>query len=186
MSEIIEREVGPRGCGYPVEGGFYIEAIGAVGGMLPRFVVIDPALPWHFSRGVTIVDGDFIIEQGQVRTESDAAFNWERRQALTPLVTLFFGEHAQIAEDHIEQFHRELIVALDEQGFAQNDDGGADAFQYAIERIKESEKSMRRLAPHVQVGGQNAATRMRPLAPAPAPTAPGPERGATTRRERAA
>lgn len=179
MSEVIERQVGPRGCGYPVEGGFYIEAIGAVGGMLPRFVAIDPALPWHFSRGVTVVDGDFIIEQGQIKTESDAAFNWERRQALTPLVTLLFGEHAQIAEDHIEQFHRELIVALDEQGFAQADDGGADAFQHAIERIKKSEKSMRRMAPHVQIGGQNAARRFRPVAQTPTPITPTRQRKAS-------
>ncbi|MCC7165459.1 MAG: hypothetical protein IT331_23380 [Anaerolineae bacterium] len=157
MSEIIKRQVGPRGCGYPIEGGFYIEAIGAVGGMLPRFVSIDPALPWHFSRGVTIVDGDFILEQGQIKTESEAAFNWERRQALTPLVKLLFSEHAQIIQDHIEQFHRELIVALDEHGFAKEDDGGAEAFQKTIERIKQSEKSLRRLAPHVQVGGKNAA-----------------------------
>ena len=185
MRQIIERQVGPRGCGYPVEGGFYVEALGAVGGMLPRFVAIDPALPWHFSRGITIVDGDFIIEQGQVKTESDAAFNWERRQALTPLVTLLFGEHAQIADDHLEQFHRELIVALDEQGFAQDDDGGADAFQYAIERIRQSEKSMRRLAPHVQVGGQNAARRMGPIVRTPTSTAPARTPSETDRRTRA-
>ncbi len=157
MSEIIQREIGPRGCGYPVEGGFYIESIGAVGGMLPRFVSIEPALPWHFSRGVTIVDGDFILEQGQIKTESDAAFNWERRQMLTPLAKFLFSEHAEIVQEHIEQFHRELIVALDEHEFAQNDDGGADAFQKVMERIKESKTSMRRLAPHVQIGGRNAA-----------------------------
>lgn len=157
MSEIILREIGPRGCGYPVEGGFYIESIGAVGGMLPRFVSIDPALPWHFSRGVTIVDGDFILEQGQIKTESDAAFNWERRQMLTPLAKFLFSEHAEIVQEHIEQFHCELIVALDEHGFAQHDDGSADAFQKVMELIKESKTSMRRFAPHVQIGGRNAA-----------------------------
>lgn len=157
MSEIIERQVGPRGCGYPVQGGFYIESIGTVGGMLPSFVSIDPALPWHFSRGVTIVDGDYILEQGQIKTESDVAFNWGRRQLLTPLVKYFFSEHAQLIETHIEQFHRELIVALDEDGFAKQDDGSAEEFQHAIARIKQSEKSLRRLAPHVEIGGKNAA-----------------------------
>ncbi len=157
MSEIIQREIGPRGCGYPVEGGFYIESIGAVGGMLPRFVSIEPALPWHFSRGVTIVDGDFILEQGQIKTESDAAFNWERRQMFTPLVKFLFSEHAEIAQEHIEQFHRELIVALDQHGFTQHDDGGADSFQEVMECIKESKTSMRRMAPHIQIGGRNAA-----------------------------
>ncbi len=157
MSEIIQREIGPRGCGYPVEGGFYIESIGAVGGMLPKFVAIEPALPWHFSRGVTIVDGDFILEQGQIKTESDAAFNWERRQMLTPLAKFLFSEHADIVQEHIEQFHRELIVALDERSFAQNSDESADAFQNVMQSIKESKTCMRRLAPYVQIGGRNAA-----------------------------
>ncbi len=161
MSEIIQREIGPRGCGYPVEGGFYIESIGAVGGMLPKFVAIEPALPWHFSRGVTFVDGDFILEQGQVKTESDAAFNWERRQMLTPLAKFLFSEHAEIVQEHIEQFHRELIVTLDEHGFAKNDDASADAFQKVMERIKQSKISMRRLAPHIQIGGRNAARSIR-------------------------
>lgn len=152
MSEIIERQVGPRGCGYPVPGGFYIESIGAVGGMLPKFVALDPALAWHFARGVTIVDGDFILEQGQIKTESDAAFNWERRQMLVPLAKFLFGEYAQILDAHIEQFHRELVVALEEHGFAQHDDGSAEAFQKVMERIKQSKPSLRRIAPHVQIG----------------------------------
>lgn len=157
MSKTIERQVGPRGCGYPVAGGFYVESIGAVGGMLPRFVSIEPALPWHFSRGITLVDGDFILEQGQIKTESDAGLNWERRQMLAPLAQFLFGDHAQIAEDHIEQFHRALLVALDEQGFTTTDDGGADAFQQCLTRIKQSDLSLRRLAPHVEIGGRSAA-----------------------------
>lgn len=76
---------------------------------------------------------------------------------LTPLAKFLFSEHAEIVQEHIEQFHRELIVMLDEHGFAQNDDASADAFQNVMERIKESKTSMRRLAPHVQIGGRSAA-----------------------------
>ncbi len=144
MSEIVERRVGPRGCGYPVEGGCYIESIGGAGGMLPWFVPIEPPVPWHFFRGVTIIEGAFLLGQ----TESKDA-DYERRKLMEEFAQLFFGEHARLVEGHTEAFARELNLVLDENGHGEDDD--AKTFEAAVMRARESKSSLRRLAVHVRV-----------------------------------
>ncbi len=145
MSDIIEREVGPRGCGYPVEGGCYIESIGGAGGMLPWFVPIEPPIPWHFFRGVTIVDGAYILGQ----TESKDA-DYERLKLMEEFAQIFFGEHAKIVQGHAEQFARELNFVLDENGHPE-EGGDQKTFEHAVLRARESKNSLRRLASHVRV-----------------------------------
>lgn len=144
MSDIIERQVGPRGCGYPVEGGCYIESIGSAGGMLPWFVPIQPPVPWHFFRGVTIIDGAYLLAQ----TEGKDA-EYERLKLLEEFAQLFFGEHAKLVEGHTEQFARELNLVLDENGHSEGDN--EKTFEAAVGRARESKTSLRRLAPHVRV-----------------------------------
>lgn len=144
MNDISERQVGPRGCGYPVEGGCYIESIGGAGGMLPWFVPIEPPVSWHFFRGVMIVDGAFLLGQ----TESKDA-DYERRQLMQEFAQVFFGEHARLVEGHAESFARELNLVLDENGHGE--DGNANTFEAAVARARESKPSLRRLAVHVRV-----------------------------------
>lgn len=144
MSEIVERQVGPRGCGYPVEGGCYIESIGGAGGMLPWFVPIEPPVAWHFFRGVTILDGAFLLGQTEVK---DA--DYERRKLMEEFAQVFFGEHARLVEGHTETFARELNFVLDENGHGE--DGDAKSFEAAVTRARESKTSLRRLAVHVRV-----------------------------------
>lgn len=145
MSEVIAREVGPRGCGYPVEGGCYIESIGGAGGMLPWFVPIQPPVPWHFFRGITIVDGAYILGQ----TESKDT-DYERLKLMEEFAQIFFGEHAKIVKGHTEQFARELNLALDENGHPENG-GDEKTFEKAILGARESKNALRRLAPHVRI-----------------------------------
>lgn len=144
MSEIVEREVGPRGCGYPVEGGCYIESIGGAGGMLPWFVPIEPPVPWHFFRGVTIVDGAYIL----AKTEGKDA-DYERLKLMEEFAQIFFGEYAKLVQGHTEQFARELNFVLDENGHSEG--GDEKTFEKAILRARESKNSLRRLALHVRV-----------------------------------
>ena len=145
MSEVIEREVGPRGCGYPAEGGCYIESIGGAGGMLPWFVPIQPPVPWHFFRGVMIVDGAYILGQ----TEGKDA-DYQRLKLMEEFAQILFGEHAKIIKGHTEQFARELNFVLDQNGHPE-EDGDGKTFENAILRARESKNSLRRLAPHVRV-----------------------------------
>ncbi len=146
MSGLIERQVGPRGCGYPVEGGCYLESIGGAGGMLPWFVPINPAVPWHFFRGVTIIDGGYILAQ----TEGAKDVDYERLKLMEEFAQIFFGENAKIAEGHVEAFARELNLVLDENGHSAE---GADekTFEAAVLRARETKSSLRRLAVHVCV-----------------------------------
>ncbi len=146
MSDVVEREVGPRGCGYPVEGGCYLESIGGAGGLLPWFVPIKPEVPWHFFRGVTIVDGSYILRQ----TEGSKDVDYERLKLMEEFAQIFFGEHAKIAEGHMEQFARELNLVLDENGHPE-EGANATTFEAAVLRARESKVSLRRLAPHVRV-----------------------------------
>jgi len=163
MSGVTVREVGPRGCGYPVEGGCYIESIGGAGGMLPWFVPIQPPVPWHFFRGVTIVDGAYILASGHApgtssverdrlrlgQTESKDT-DYERLKLMEEFAQIFFGEHAKIVKGHTEQFARELNLALDENGHPENG-GDEKTFEKAILGARESKNALRRLAPHVRV-----------------------------------
>ena len=100
MSDIITRVVHRRGCGYPKEGGVYVESIGTADGTLPRIVIISPPIPLdHTHLGWVYVDLDAMLREQRVQhagPSQKTAEDYSLRRVLGPIVRDLFGDSARL------------------------------------------------------------------------------------------
>ncbi len=145
------REVGPRGCGYPEEGGYYVESIGGPEGTLPMFVPLDPPVPYQFFRGVVRLDGDYIIEKGQIKTLSAAADEARVRKMVDQIAGFIFGDGARVREGMCLKFHHDLFEILMENGWEPTTSPDSLAVQILREKVLKDENLLGKLGASVEI-----------------------------------
>lgn len=145
------REVGPRGCGYPEEGGYYIECIGGPDGTLPMFVPLNPPVPYQFFRGVVRLDGDYVMEKGQVKTLSTAAEEARVRGKVDLIARFVFGDAARVREGQCLKFHHDLFEILIENSWDSKTAPDTLAVQILKEKVLNDEMMLKKLGALVEL-----------------------------------
>jgi hypothetical protein len=145
------REVGPRGCGYPEPGGYYVECIGSPDGTLPMFVPLEPPAPYQFFRCVVRLDGDYVIEKGQVKTLSTVGEEARVREMVDLVARYIFGSAARVREGRCLKFHHDLFEILIENGWQPRTSPDTLAVQILQTKVMKDEALLKKLGSSVEL-----------------------------------
>ena len=143
--------VGPRGCGYPEPGGYYVECIGSPDGTLPMFVPLEPPAPYQFFRGVVRLDGDYVSEKGQVKTLSNAAEEARVREMVDLVARFIFGDAARVRDGQCLKFHHDLFEILVKNGWQPRTSPDALAVQILRDKVLKDEALLKQLGASVEL-----------------------------------